>query len=617
MNGIIQSGGNDVLPIVGATGTLYDSDAGVIGRPATTDSEGRFTIPSPTPTPGIYYATAFMPGKGVTLLAVIGPQLPPSITINELTTIAGAYSAAQFISGGQIAGSNFALQIVAGMNLNLVEIQTGTSSVTITSPPNADQTSSWRTTSSLANLLATCVRGTPSALHELYILATPPGGSTPADTITAIANIARNPANHVGGIFAQARAIDIYQPALELQPDAWTIVVKVNDSGSDEPDGQMFSGPGSLAFDSEGRAWITNNTIQGTPDGTKYGIVLDAAGRPAANGSALMTPYTGGGLLGGGYGIAIDGKRQIWMSDFGWGANKPPEGGVSVFTQDAVPVSPDPHGYTTAVHRVQGIAIDRSDNVWIAGYESNSVAVYIGGNPATNSVATYFGDSSFKPFGIAIASDGTAWVANGDQAGSVVHFRLNGLQAEIVSNTPVGKVLKGIAIDSAGNVWVASGGDDHVYVLDPNGNVTGAFQGGGINGPWGLCLDGADNPWIGNFGPLEQGTNFHGRLTQLAGINAVNSTTQLGDGLTPQTGFTLPSAGAPVTLHNGEPLYGETGPPCRIPMMRTTGLQVDAAGNVWTCNNWKPDFDIDTKGGNPGGDGMLIWVGVATPMASA
>jgi hypothetical protein len=52
-------------------------------------------------------------------------------------------------------------------------------------------------------------------------------------------------------------------------------------------------------------------------------------------------------------------------------------------------------------------------------------------------------------------------------------------------------------------------------------------------------------------------------------------------------------------------------------MMRTTGLQVDAAGNVWTCNNWKPDFDIDTKGGNPGGDGMLIWVGVATPMASA
>lgn len=60
--------------------------------------------------------------------------------------------------------------------------------------------------------------------------------------------------------------------------------------------------------------------------------------------------------------------------------------------------------------------------------------------------------------------------------------------------------------------------------------------------------------------------------------------------------------------------------PCYIPMMRTTGLNIDAAGNVWTCNNWKPDFTNDAFGdpfagspSNPGGDGLLIWVGVAAP----
>lgn len=60
--------------------------------------------------------------------------------------------------------------------------------------------------------------------------------------------------------------------------------------------------------------------------------------------------------------------------------------------------------------------------------------------------------------------------------------------------------------------------------------------------------------------------------------------------------------------------------PCYIPMMRTTGLNIDAAGNVWTTNNWKPDFTNDAFGdpftgspSNPGGDGMLIWVGVAAP----
>jgi hypothetical protein len=51
--------------------------------------------------------------------------------------------------------------------------------------------------------------------------------------------------------------------------------------------------------------------------------------------------------------------------------------------------------------------------------------------------------------------------------------------------------------------------------------------------------------------------------------------------------------------------------------MRTTGVNIDPAGNVWTCNNWKPDFDNDTVGGNPGGDGMLIWVGLAKPRTRA
>jgi hypothetical protein len=46
---------------------------------------------------------------------------------------------------------------------------------------------------------------------------------------------------------------------------------------------------------------------------------------------------------------------------------------------------------------------------------------------------------------------------------------------------------------------------------------------------------------------------------------------------------------------------------------RVQGTVVDDDDNVWTCNNWKPDFDNDTAAGNPGGDGMLIWVGLAKP----
>jgi len=74
----------------------------------------------------------------------------------------------------------------------------------------------------------------------------------------------------------------------------------------------------------------------------------------------------------------------------------------------------------------------------------------------------------------------------------------------------------------------------------------------------------------------------------------------------------MPTAGSEVLLHNGDPFYGAGEPPCFIPMMRQTALRIDQAGNIWSINNWKPDVDIDF-GGNPGGDGIVIFVGLAAP----
>jgi hypothetical protein len=49
-------------------------------------------------------------------------------------------------------------------------------------------------------------------------------------------------------------------------------------------------------------------------------------------------------------------------------------------------------------------------------------------------------------------------------------------------------------------------------------------------------------------------------------------------------------------------------------MMRQTSVVIDQAGNIWSINNWKPDFDIDVSS-NPGGDGIIIFVGLAAPPA--
>jgi hypothetical protein len=62
--------------------------------------------------------------------------------------------------------------------------------------------------------------------------------------------------------------------------------------------------------------------------------------------------------------------------------------------------------------------------------------------------------------------------------------------------------------------------------------------------------------------------------------------------------------------------------------MRLTSLQIDRAGNIWSINNWKPRFSTDEvlfdsgeligegdpgDDANPGGDGIVIFVGLAPP----
>src|SRR5262249_28360287 len=87
--------------------------------------------------------------------------------------------------------------------------------------------------------------------------------------------------------------------------------------------------------------------------------------------------------------------------------------------------------------------------------------------------------------------------------------------------------------------------------------------------------------------------------------------------ISPCSGYTLPTGGSEVRLPNGDPLYGPGTDPCKSPLMRQTACSIDQAGNVWVCNNWEPDFNTDfpPATGNPGGDGIVIFVGLAKPPA--
>jgi hypothetical protein len=616
LEGTVESGGtNTFVPLVGASVTLYAAtqDTPTVIGTAVTDKYARFSIPTPNPTPGALHYVSVDAGGSVLLMAIIGPTITGPIRVNEITTVAAAYSMARFVQGSDIRGDAFALRVAAGMSANLVDVRTGRPSLVMLRAPNADQTIGLRSIRALGNLLAGCLRGVPDAVQAVLSLAAPIDGKPPTDTFQALVSIARHPAHNVAGIFAQAQAAEVFTPSLTTPPDAWTLAVKVNRTGDDT---QLFGGPANIAFDANGYAWIANNVVQGQPYSGQFIVVLRPDGTPAdGTDGEPVSPVTGGGLMGPGWGITIDPNGQVWVGNFGWGDPDkyyPVNGTVSSFAPDGTALSEG--GYGGGTNRPQATVSDNAGNIWTANFGNDRVVVFPGGdyaNPASGPAGSY-------PFGVAIAGDGTAWVSNSGGLGwpttvpgSVTRHQLDGTSVTLLQTISVGVANKVIQVDSQGNAWLASGGDSTVYMLDPQGNVAGAFS--GVGG-----MDGEDHVWVANFGRLGLGSNYtRAGLTRLAGANPATRPegTLTGHPLTPHTGYTLPSAGHPVLLANGEPLYGSGGEPCYSPLMRATSCTIDAAGNVWVVNNWKPNFttDFDTYHGNPGGDGIVIFVGLAPP----
>lgn len=625
--GIVSTGGGSTpIAISGATVTIYQVQSGTVSvvTQTTSSGSGTFTVRVPSnrantiSNPITYYAVASK-SPSIQLMASLGTGPISAVRINELTTVASAYAFAQlFRSDYLIAGSALPMSIAAGMAENLVSAESGSASTVIQTSPNGYETNTWSALGTLANVLAGCTQGVANACTDLFALTPTASGITPTTTLQAIVNIALNPAVNVSGIYNLGSVVTSYTPALNVNQgpnssaplqklDAWTMAVKVNNSGGANC---PFGGPANLAFDANGYAWINNNVVQGATNSSNCLMVLKPNGQPA-NGinNTPTSPITGGGIYGSAFGVAIDKLNYIWTGNFGWGGSQywPPSGSVTKLSSLGVPISPA-SGYTAGLSRVQGVAVDQSNNIWMASYGNNSVVVYP--NQTTSPVS--YADSNTEPFGMAVSSDGYAWVTyTGTDTVSKLRYSNSGISKLFSVTLPSGSNPKGIAVDSLGNAWVAAGSTSTVYAINASGTIVGTYTGQGLNGPWGISLDAKQNVWVANFGVNLPSIRYS--IVQLCGA-AGNCPTgvSMGTAITPSTGYTLPSAGSQVLLNSGQPLYGTGAPASYLPLMRLTSTNPDMAGNIWAANNWKPSGLNDLLL-NPGGDGIVIFIGVAAP----
>jgi hypothetical protein len=648
IEGQVQAGGG---AIARSTVSLWAASADAPARLAQVDTaaDGGFVISTEqTPSPGTILYLVASGGEptinksagnnpAIALMAVLGDTPPARVVINEMTTVASVWTAAQFFDGTAIRGYALGLHIAAGNVANFVDLASGGYGGMIQDALNSTQTPTMANFGTLSSVIAGCTTLVKAdACSSLFAAAAGRDGKVPADTLGAALSIAHNAGYKPERVFALLDAFypvpqgkklraTPFMPYLSFAPGAWVLPLKFAGGG--------YAGGAKAMFDSQGNAWSGANFIVGGQGGDALwdGNMVEFApnGRPL---SPMTTGFTGGGLLGPGFGTAIDANDRVWMDSTSGQT-------ISLFDNTGKPLSP-PQGYNFGgkLRTMQGIIVAPNGDVWALDFGDDKVVHMPGGDPAK--VEFYCRstdgqpnkDSACKlngPFGLAIDQHDRIWITNaiGD---TVTRFPASDPGKVDVFPTGGGGG-KGMAIDSQGNAWIAntagsgltletkarliylklSGATltaidkvalqdllDHpglgsVSMLCPDGSAApgSPFNPGSIWGAWTVSIDGNDHAWIPNFAP-------GGGLTELCGARTETCPAGM-------------KTGDPIS-----PLGGYKGGG----MQMLVDASIDPAGDVWVSNNWQDPASCYGKAADEGlstrcgGQGMVVFYGMAKPV---
>jgi streptogramin lyase len=570
-------------PIVGAKVYLYGANTTGYGNPAVsllqsaggtvadgngnyyylTQSGGTFSISGDFTCPSagtqVYlYAVGGDPGLGdgansaIGLMAALGTcgslSSAPYVVINEISTIATAYSIAGFaVDSTHVSSSNSTLATatdVPNAFATVTNLESLGRGVALATTPNGNGVVPQGEINDLADILAACVNsaGPSSTPCSMLFSNAKNGNSQPSETATAAINIAHNPGTNVATIFGLLPSNPPFQPSPEVEPNDFTIAITYTGGGLDG----TGVAPLGVAIDASGDVWVPNFTDSSLSEFNSNGVAKTGSPFSAAGldnptsvaidtyGSAWVANYNGNdisefntqgqkisgppGFTGGGlnepYGIAIDNVGNAWAANFGGNS-------LSEFESNAsggLALSGSSGFGDQVLAGPAGIAADTAGDVWTANYISakgglaEAVPSNSPGQPPT--VTLFSGGGLNAPYGVAIDGSGNAWTTNRGGPGSVSEFTSAGKAITGTSGYTGGGLTNpyGIAIDGAGNVWAADNGGnaDSVSEISSAGvAISGAngYVNLGMFAPYGIAVDGSGNVWVAsddNVGPLTE-----------------------------------------------------------------------------------------------------------------
>jgi hypothetical protein len=394
-------------PIVDSTVTLWAAGADAPRQLAQTrtGADGRFVVNGDGGGAVLYLiadggrlASQARTVNGLALMAVLGGEPPANVVVNELTTVASAFTSAQFLHGEAVSGNPLGLRIAAGNVPNLVDVTTGGWGKTLLDPLNSTQTATLATFDTLGSLITAFFTVADDKWRERFLkAATPSVGMTPKTTVEAMADIAREPWSAPKDLFALfdeaypqpkdgSRRAAPFLPYLALVPPDFALSL-------------CFAGGGMLAngrfmFDKDGNLWSGQNWMPGS----QSSVIRNIGGgvlKMAPNGTPLSPPitaFTGMGLDGVDWGTLVTNDR-VWASGF--------NGKILVMDLDGHPVaSESDFPFKEKLSGLMGVNVAPNGDIWIADGPDDQLLFFPGGRIKDGKIVKVAGLAS--PFDVII-----------------------------------------------------------------------------------------------------------------------------------------------------------------------------------------------------------------------
>jgi sugar lactone lactonase YvrE len=294
--------------------------------------------------------------------------------------------------------------------------------------------------------------------------------------------------------------------------------------------------------------------------------------------------------------LAIDGSDNVWIANL-------TENNVETLDHQGVPTVFSPQ--SSNISTPTGLAVDSQGNVWVANAANNEIFALCqsGGQcgqtyTATQGCNNNSGCGISSPISLTFDGNGNLWVVNNGTPSLTELFGVgNGSNTNnnFAVYTPSSVVNPEFAaIDSAGNAWVADygsqkGGSDSVEEVSAHGVSLAKLTGSGLSDPEDVAIDHSGNIWIGS--------KSSSVLTELNSGGTVLSGTGgfAGGGINDPTVVVVDGANRIWTANGGNNSISEfsnsgtaispsTGYKSSG-LNGTSWLAIDQAGNVWVSSS--------------------------------